>query len=110
MKKGKIKFKSFEEVLDDYVGGDKKKELAIEVEKARLSISEKLVETREKMGFTQAELAKKMHVSQQLVSRIEGGSDNLTLETLVKFFLILGMALKVEIEKRKGHQQVLQFV
>ena len=110
MRNEKIKFKSFKEVLNEYVGSDKKKELAVEVEKARLSISEKLIETREKMGLTQAELAKKMHVSQQLISRIEGGSDNLTLETLVKFFLILGMALKVEIEKRKEHQQVLQFV
>ncbi len=110
MKKEKIKFKSFEKVLNEHVGGDKKRELSIEVEKAKLSISEKLVEVREKMGLTQVELAKKMGVSQQLVSRIENSSDNLTLETLVKFFLILGMTLKVEIEKRKGRQRILQFV
>jgi ribosome-binding protein aMBF1 (putative translation factor) len=110
MKKAKAKFKNLSEVYQEYIKRGRNRELAVEVEKTKLEVSEKLVEMREQMGLTQADLARKMGVSQQLISRVESGDDNITLETLVRFLSILGIALKIEVEERKKHQQVLQFV
>ena len=106
----KYKFKRFEDDLHEELRKSKRFQRQFEVETAKLKIAEKLAQVREAMGLTQAELAKKMGVSQQLVSRIESGADNITIETLVRFFDILGMALKIEVEKRKKHQEILEFV
>ena len=105
----RYKFKRFEDDLHEQLRKDKKFELAYEVEAAKLKMADKLAELREKIGLTQAELAKKMHVSQQLISRIESGSDNLTIETLIKFFDTLGVRLRIDVEKRRGHQELLEF-
>ena len=105
----RYKFKRFEDDLHEQLRKDKKFELAYEVEAAKLKMADKLAELREKIGLTQAELAKKMHVSQQLISRIESGSDNLTIETLIKFFDTLGVRLRIDVEKRRGHQEILEF-
>ena len=56
-----------------------------------------------------AQLAKKMGVSQQLISKIESGDDNISLETLVKFVYILGMTLKIGVGKRKKEEGALEF-
>ncbi len=61
------------------------------------------------MGLTQAELAKKMRVSQQLISKIESGDDNISLETLIKFVYILGMTLTIGVGKRKKEEGTLEF-
>lgn len=105
----RYKFKRFQDDLYEELRKDKKFELAYEVETAKLKMADKLAELREKTGLTQAELAKRMKVSQQLISRIESGADNLTIETLIKFFDTLGVCLRIDVEKRKGHQEILEF-
>jgi len=109
MKKERYKFKRFQDDLNEELGKSKQFRLQFEIESAKLKFAEKLAEIREKMGLTQAELAKKMHVSQQLVSRIESGSDNITVETLVKFLMTFGVALTIDIEKRRKDQEILEF-
>ena len=109
--KNKIRFKSFKRVLKEEIKRNKERELSIAIERTKLMVSEQLVEIREKTGLTQAELAKKMRVSQQLVSRIESGSDNITLETLVRFLTILGVFMNIEIASRPLKQRdVLKFI
>ncbi len=105
----KYKFKKFQDDLDSELAKNKKFQFRFEVEGAKLKVAEKLAETREKMGLTQAELAHKMNVSQQLISRIESGSDNITIETLIKFLEILGVTLRIGVEKRKGRHEILKF-
>ena len=51
------------DVYNEQIKGNRERELAIEVEKIKIEISEKLVEIREGMKLTQVELAKKMGVS-----------------------------------------------
>ena len=90
---------------------DKRFQQKIEAGVQRLKVISQIVELREKLDLTQAELAKKMKVSQQLVSRIESGSDNITLETLVRFLTILGVVMNIEIASRPQKQRdVLRFV
>ena len=48
----------------------------------RLAIE--IAKQRERHHITQKELAKKLHTSQQTISRIENGTQNLTLITLEK--------------------------
>lgn len=109
MKEAKHKFKKFDPDLQDELRKSKKFEAAYEVELAKLKMAHKLAEIREKMGMSQSELAKKMGISQQLISRIESGSDNLTIETMIRFFNILGVHLTVGISKRRAHQGILEF-
>ena len=106
----KYKFKRFADDLHEELKKSKSFQRQFEIEAAKLKIAEKLAQIREAMGLTQAALAKRMRVSQQLISRIESGADNITIETLVKFFDIFGMALRIEVEKRKKHQEILEFV
>ena len=107
--KKRYKFKKFEPDLNEALRKDKKFELAYEIETAKLKTAEKLAELRERIGLTQGELAKRMRVSQQLVSRIESGSDNISLETLIKFFNILGVHLRINVGKRRANQEILEF-
>lgn len=106
----RYKFKKFDDDLQEELGKSKNFELQYKTELAKLKMAHKLAELREHMGITQAELARRMRVSQQLISRIESGSDNITIETLIKFFFILGMVLKIDVEKRKKNQDILQFI
>jgi DNA-binding XRE family transcriptional regulator len=100
---------SYEEVRKKLIGGDKKREARIRLEASKLELLEHLVEYREKKDMTQKQLADKLGVKQQVVAKIENGS-NITLETLIKFLDVLGIVLKVEAVRRKRNEQVLQFV
>jgi len=48
----------------------------------RLSIAQQIKENRLHLGYTQAEMAKKMGVIQQFISKLETGRENLTIDTL----------------------------
>lgn len=111
MKTEKIKFKTLKEVMDEEIKGDKGRELAIEVERAKLIMAEKLVEVRERQGMTQAELARRLGVSQQVISRIESAENNLTLTTLIKLLAVYGIVLKIGMGKKsRRHHDVVEFV
>lgn len=54
-------------------------------ERARyLMVAMELRRIRKKLRLSQAELAKKMDVKREFISRIESGQQNITLETLYK--------------------------
>ena len=108
MKKGNYQFKSFKPDLEAELKKSGKFKLAFDIETAKIRLAHKLAEIREKAHLTQAQIAKKMDVSQRLVSRIESGSNNLTLETLIKFLDLFGVSMKVHFEKREN-QEVLEF-
>ena len=108
MAKGRYQFRRFDIDLDAELKKSSKFQLRFDVETAKISLAHKLADIREKAHLSQAALAKKMGISQQLVSRIESGSNNLTLETLIKFLDLFGVCMKIHFEKRK-RQQVLEF-
>lgn len=107
--KGKYTFRKFRPDLEVELKKSSKFRLRYDVETAKVRLAHKLSEIREGAHLSQTALAKKMGVSQQLVSRIESGSDNLTLETLVKFLDLFGIYMNIHFEKR-NKQQVLEFV
>ena len=108
----KYKFKRFADDLNEALK-DKDFKLMYEIETVKLKMAEKLAELREKMGLTHAKLAKKMRVSQQLISRIESGSDNITiLSELLEIFeelsdqTLIQQVMQGRQEYRKGGQVI----
>ena len=109
MNEKRYKLKKFQPDLEHELGKSGRFKVEFDVETAKLKLAHKLAELREGAGLTQAQLAKRMDISQQLVSRIESGSNNITLSTLIKFVDLLGVCIEVDFKKRKK-QEVLEFV
>ncbi len=100
---------NYQDFRKKLLGSDKNRKTGVQLETAKLELAEHLVEYREKKDMTQKQLADRLGVKQQVVAKIENGS-NITLETLIKFLNVLGIVLKVEAVRRKRSEQVLQFV
>jgi len=56
-----------------------------------------LRQAREASGFTQEEIAKKLHTKKSAISRIENHSEDIKLSTLEKFAAVLGRKIEVSI-------------
>ncbi len=104
------KTNSFKEYYDSKVKDNPKRELEIQLEIAKADLSEMLVSYREKGKLTQRQLAHELGVTQQVISRIESGSNNITIDTLLRILEILHISMKVQIAKRSRHQKILQFI
>ncbi len=59
------------------------------------AIAIKVLDKLDELGWSQKEFANQMSVSPQQVSKIVRGSENLTLESLVKIEKVLGIQLLV---------------
>lgn len=72
---------------------DKKYNLA----EAKLGAAIQIANEREKVGITQADLAKRLNTTQSVISRIESGKQNLSLDMLQRIAEALGKR-KVSVE------------
>lgn len=61
-------------------------------------IAGKIKALRKQKGLTQKELAKKLNISQQVISRIEKGRENISILTFKKIVDGLGAAIHLEIK------------
>ena len=66
------------------------------------TVADKIKGVRKQKGITQNQLAKKLKISQQVISRIENGTQNISLFTLRKIAESLGATLHLEISEKKG--------
>jgi transcriptional regulator with XRE-family HTH domain len=64
-------------------------------------ISDILKRRRLESGITQAQLAKRLGVDQSLVSRLEGGSYDFSIENMIKFADALNMDVEFEFFDRE---------
>lgn len=64
-----------------------------------------ILEKLDDLGWTQKDLAEKMGVSPQYVNKLVRGSENLTLETIVKLQTILDMPILANYFKEKKQEQ-----
>jgi DNA-binding XRE family transcriptional regulator len=60
-------------------------------------IGQRLKTMRKQRKLTQKMLSKKLHISQQMISRIESGRENVSLRTLDKIVRVLGGKISVAI-------------
>ncbi len=61
--------------------------------KIKLTIGRRVAELRRGRGWTQEKMAEKIGTSVQWLSRIEGGGENVTIDTLVGLANILGVGV-----------------
>lgn len=74
-----------------------------EIERAKVSLAQRIAELREREHLRQIDLAKRINVSQQFISQIETAQEkNLTLETLLKIARSLGRGLKISFPRIPG--------
>ena len=64
-----------------------------------------LKEARKSCGFTQEELARKLHTKKSVISRMENHAEDIKLSTLGKVAVALGtkIQIKVALRKKKSH-------
>ncbi len=83
---------SFEQVMARYTN----KEKAEIAEKARyLKAAIELRKLRKHLGLSQSSLAHKMNVKREFISRIESGTQNITLETLYRVGEVTGKQVAI---------------
>lgn len=86
---------SFEDVLKNY----SKKDREDVEERARYYMARSEIrKVRNEAKLTQKELAEKMRVKREFVSRIESGNQNITLQTLIRIAIALGKEFKFKFE------------
>lgn len=84
--------------LDYRLRADPELEQLVNERLAEMELERKLAKLRQKAGLTQAELARRMGVSQPMVAKLESGRiKNLELRTLVKAVQALGARVEVRI-------------
>jgi predicted transcriptional regulator len=62
------------------------------------AIVSQLLQARNSLGLTQAEIAKRMGVKQSFVARLENGAANPTVSTLKRFSSAIGKKLVIQIQ------------
>ena len=82
----------YNKIFDSYSKAKKKR---IEERAHYLREAIRLRELRKKLHLSQGELAKKMRVKREFISRIESGAQNVTLETLYRIGEAIGKKVEV---------------
>jgi len=72
-------------------------EKVISISPERRSIAEQIKNIRIQLGYTQTEMAEKLGVIQQFISRLETGRENLTVDTLKRIAELLGKQLTIHL-------------
>ncbi len=85
--------KTFRKHLNEKLEDKQFKQLYDE-EREMLQLSLQVLNTRKNLGLSQDELARKAHITQQQLSRIESGM-NYTLSTLLKVCQVLRVKLNL---------------
>jgi len=81
---------------------DAKLRQAVEEILSEMRIEQDLVALRQRKGVSQSQLAKKLHVSQPAIAKIESGkARNLELRTLVRYAAALGGSVRIEVRDRQ---------
>ena len=98
-KKEKLKMKTLDEVKDDLIGkvGSPKRE-AYELELRLDLIGEMIKKAREERNLTQTELGKLIGVQKAQISRLENGTSNVTIGTILKVFEALKAKVNFRVE------------
>lgn len=89
--------------------GDPQMKGLIEEELKSLRIGAELAKIRQRRGLSQTQLAAKVGMSAPNISRIENSpSQNLTLETMLKLFGVLGYEVSFKFQPRRTPARALR--
>ena len=88
---------SFEEWFDASLAKDPEFAARVEKQLAAMNIEQELIALREQRGLTQADLGKRLGISQPAVAKLEGGGGNWELKTLARAAEALDATLEVRL-------------
>jgi transcriptional regulator with XRE-family HTH domain len=74
------------------LGENLKKDGRLQIDEAKLQLSEQIFQTMENKGISESELSRRLDVSRAYINKVLQGDTNFTIETLVK----IGIALDCE--------------
>ena len=104
MRMKKVKIENIDIALKEKLKNEKFRRL-YEFERAKVALAQRIAELREEKHLRQADLAKRLGVTQQFISQIETGEEkNLTLETMIKIARSLGRGLCISFPKISGRR------
>ena len=69
-------------------------------------LAKKLRDARKESGLTQKELGEMIGVTRQLITRIESGTQNITIETLQKLAGALDYDFTIELKQKKRSKRL----
>lgn len=96
---GKVRLENIDVYLQEKLK-DEKFRKAYELECAKVALAQKIAELRQEKHLRQADLAKRLGVSQQFISQIETGEEkNLTIETIIRIAKSLGRGVVISFPK-----------
>lgn len=67
-----------------------------DIPQERMKVAQQIRDIREKLGYTQKDMAKKLGVIQQYISKIENGHENFSIDTARRIADVLGKSLIVK--------------
>ncbi|AOY77398.1 helix-turn-helix domain-containing protein [Clostridium formicaceticum] len=88
-------------MLQDKIEKDKEFAKTYEEVKKEYTLIQQVIKARKEMGLTQKELANKVGVTQQVISRFENEKNAPTLDNLIK--ILDGLDLEISISKKKDY-------
>jgi len=88
---------SFDDVLAEKLKNPEYKK-AFDIAVKRLELAHEIMRGREKAKMTQAEFAKELKTSQSFVARMEGGTQNITIDVLFRVADLLSKKLNKQIK------------
>ena len=104
----KVSLKKADYLLDEKLMTPKFRR-GYQVEYAKVLLTQKIAEMRKKSHLNQKDLAERLGVSQQVVSKIETGENgNLTIDTLTKLARALGHKVRISFHKAAKNEVSLE--
>ena len=102
-----IKYKSFEEIKDKYLGkeGTTKRD-QYEFDLKLDVLGDMIKHLRNKKNLTQSQLGKMIGVKRSEISKLEQGSRNMTIATVLKIFRALQADIKFVVEIKDNELQL----
>ena len=101
--------KTHDDVFRKLTKNNSKRIGQVRIEALKAKLLEGLVELREMLGLFQAEIAKRIGMKQQVISRVENG-ENVTINTLIRYMDGLRNVAIVKKAKLGRKSQVLRFI
>ena len=89
--------KAFKEVRDEWYAEDPSMKARVDAELEQLRVSAGLRSARKEAGMTQKQVAEKMHVKREYISRLENSPQNMKLSTLIKYTQSVGKRFDIAI-------------
>ncbi|MBR4471348.1 MAG: helix-turn-helix transcriptional regulator [Erysipelotrichaceae bacterium] len=84
-----------EKILKDLIENSEEAREAHELFEAEYQFRKMLIEARKKENITQKQLSNITGLTQQMISKVETGESNTTMETLMKYLKGIGYGLNI---------------